>query len=187
MVRYGMRWSRYRFVLPGAVLAAIFALPLAAQDWTQGRWGRPAVAPLLPLFDADGNGRLDREERLAARAHLWKLGNGGAAHSAAWTGSPARPPTTREEDLAASRLAAAPDGKDLYDESVLRTLMRDWLDMKNLGPVIEDYRALIRDSLEADTKKLPSRWNSPPDIEAFIGERREFLLGHPALFPEGRL
>lgn len=85
-----MRWSRYRFVLPGAVLAAIFALPLAAQDWTQGRWGR------FHIITYDNN-------------ETFRPASGGG----------------------------------------------------------------------------PNRW--PPDIEAFVGERREFLLGHPALFPEGRL
>ncbi|MBN1774007.1 MAG: CotH kinase family protein [Deltaproteobacteria bacterium] len=97
------------------------------------------------------------------------------------------------------RLLAVPRLREEYLRRV-RTIAELWLDDNVLGPTVEAYRALIRDAVEADTRKLYS-------FEAFLGEetvtdgdteagepvseiigirefaerRRAFLLAHEAL------
>jgi spore coat protein CotH len=82
-----------------------------------------------------------------------------------------------------SKLLAVPKFKERYLENI-RTLTRTWLDWKNLGPLVEGYRALIEESIAGDAKKPFRGWSAPPEIEDFVKERRDYLLGHPALFPE---
>ena len=53
------------------------------------------------------------------------------------------------------KLLAVPALKARYLEYV-RQIAEDSLDWKKLGPVVADYRTLIRDSVERDTRKLSS-------------------------------
>ena len=59
-----------------------------------------------------------------------------------------------------SKLLAVPELKAQYLEYV-RAIAEDSLDWGKLGPVVADYRALIRDAVERDTKKLST-------FEAFL-------------------
>jgi hypothetical protein len=52
-----------------------------------------------------------------------------------------------------SRLLAIPSLREKYLQHV-RTIAEDSLDWKNMGPVVAQYRALISDEIEMDTKKL---------------------------------
>jgi hypothetical protein len=52
-----------------------------------------------------------------------------------------------------SKLLAVPELKARYLEYV-RAIADDSLDWHNLGPVVADYRALVRNVVERDTKKL---------------------------------
>ena len=54
-----------------------------------------------------------------------------------------------------SRLLAVPALRERYLRHV-RTIAEDWLDWEKLGPVVERYRALIEEEVEADTRKLSS-------------------------------
>jgi hypothetical protein len=79
----------------------------------------------------------------------------------------------------------------------VRTIADEWLDWKNLGPVFEDYRALIVEDVVADTHNLsdfgeffdcdvaePSGggpFGAPAGVKRFADARRAFLLKHPEL------
>ncbi|TFG60002.1 MAG: hypothetical protein E4H36_12825, partial [Spirochaetales bacterium] len=93
-----------------------------------------------------------------------------------------------------SRLLALPRLRARY-LAHMKTIVEEWLDWNRLKPVIESYRSLIAHEVKADDKKLYS-WESfeesfaegetghtygTPGFEAFVTERREFLLSHPAL------
>ncbi|UCF95854.1 MAG: CotH kinase family protein [Spirochaetaceae bacterium] len=94
-----------------------------------------------------------------------------------------------------SRLLAVPHLRARYLAHI-RTIVEQWLDWKVLGPLIEEYQALIAGEVEKDDKKLyPYEafagsiaeasngygWYSTPSFKSFIGERREFLLAHPEI------
>lgn len=98
-----------------------------------------------------------------------------------------------------SRLLAVPALKARYLAHV-RTIAEDWLDWNKLGPIVERYRALIEEEVEADTRKLstlgafqksvadaPAGSDQPPrgrtamSLRAFAEGRRKFLLDHPEI------
>ena len=54
-----------------------------------------------------------------------------------------------------SRLLAVPALKARYLDHV-RTIAVDWLDWNKLEPVVDQYRSLIENEIEADTRKLTS-------------------------------
>jgi spore coat protein CotH len=90
-----------------------------------------------------------------------------------------------------SRLLAVPSLRARYLERV-REIAETSLDWKNLGPVVAQYRALIKDDVEADTRKLESfeafeQVTSPTadsnqdqgrqiPLRSFAIQRRKFLL-----------
>jgi hypothetical protein len=103
-----------------------------------------------------------------------------------------------------SRLLAVPSLRTRYLANV-RTLAEQWLDWKNLGPIVAKYRALIEKEVEADTRKLttlgafqkatgdelpiaqaapgeaPRRGHARMSLRAFADQRRAYLLSHPAV------
>lgn len=105
-----------------------------------------------------------------------------------------------------SRILAVPALRARYLANV-RTLAEQWLDWKNLGPLVAKYRTLIEKEVEIDTRKMgnfaafqkltadtapaapapeettaePPQRRGPSSIalRAFAEQRRAFLLGHP--------
>jgi len=94
-----------------------------------------------------------------------------------------------------SRLLAVPALRAQYLDHV-RTLAEKNLDWTNLGPIVASYRSLIREHIQADTRKLSSleafdlaTADTPPEdggqprrarsLRSFVDERRTFLLGSP--------
>jgi hypothetical protein len=79
----------------------------------------------------------------------------------------------------------------------VRTIVEEWLDWRVLGPIFEQYRALIAEDVLADTRSLSSFadfFDSDIDaasgggpmgggggIRRFVEDRRMYLLEHPAL------
>jgi len=95
------------------------------------------------------------------------------------------------------RLLAVPSLKKRYLEKV-RTLATDALDWEKLGPVVEQYRKLIEEDVEKDTRKLSNfaafqssvsteepqaqeRGRSRMSLKSFAEQRRKYLLEHPAI------
>jgi hypothetical protein len=93
-----------------------------------------------------------------------------------------------------SKILAVPSLKARYLTCV-RTVAEQSLDWKKLGPVVAQYRELIRKEVEADTRKLESfeafqrttadeaaPTSSPRGRElplrSFADQRRAFLLNH---------
>lgn len=88
-----------------------------------------------------------------------------------------------------SKLLAVPALRARYLDHV-RTLATEWLDWEKLGPLVQQYAALIEPDIQADTKKLTSyeefqrtTAQNPPDSSAdgrvlrvFAKQRREYLL-----------
>ena len=98
-----------------------------------------------------------------------------------------------------SRLLAVPALRERYLRHV-RTIAEDWLDWEKLGPVVERYRELIEEEVEADTRKLsslaafqksvadaeaedagPARGRPSLSLRAFADARRKYLLEYPGL------
>ena len=93
------------------------------------------------------------------------------------------------------RLLAVPDLRARYLAHV-RTLAEEWLDWKKIGPLAEQYQALIADEVKADTRKLSTYdafikgisedveqegFRGPErvlSLKNFAGQRRAFLLNH---------
>ena len=91
------------------------------------------------------------------------------------------------------KLLAVPEYRTRYLQYV-RDIARDALDWTKVGPKVDAWRALIRADVEADTRKIYSTEEfttatfgngetvpPPTTLKGFILERREFLLGHPAI------
>lgn len=90
-----------------------------------------------------------------------------------------------------SRLLAVPAYRQQYLDNI-RTLARESLDWKNLGPVVRSYRELIEEDLRRDTRKLSSLeafqkmtadvaiGEDSPEItlRSFADRRREYLLNY---------
>src|SRR5690606_20052248 len=97
-----------------------------------------------------------------------------------------------------SRLLAVPSLRARYLDNV-RTLAQESLNWDNLGPAVAERRAMIRDVVETDTRKLASleafdrsTADAPadgaaggprPGLRSFADQRRKFLLSHPAIKP----
>jgi hypothetical protein len=98
-----------------------------------------------------------------------------------------------------SRLLAVPALKARYLDHV-RTIAVDWLDWNKLKPVVDQYRSLIENEIEADTRKLtsfgafqksvgdapqtkaePPRGRSSLGLKAFAEERRMYLLNYSGI------
>jgi len=104
-----------------------------------------------------------------------------------------------------SKLLAVPALRERYLQHV-RTLAQEWLDWKKLGPVVQQYRALIEKEVEADTRKLEpyeefvkAVSDTPaepqpaapqdgfglrrrsPSFREFAEQRRAYLLNHPEI------
>lgn len=92
-----------------------------------------------------------------------------------------------------SRLLAVPALRTRYLQHV-RTIARESLDWKFLGPIVADYRKLIEKELELDTRKLSSMEEfeaalsdkaadandrqANRALKPFVEKRRRFLLEH---------
>ncbi len=80
----------------------------------------------------------------------------------------------------------------------VRTIAEKWLDWNTVGPIFEQYRALIDEDVREDTKLSISYeqfahsdissdgqrggpFGSAPGIKTFMTERREYLLSHPEI------
>lgn len=90
-----------------------------------------------------------------------------------------------------SKLLAVPALRERYLAHV-RTIAEESLDWEAIGPVIANYRKLIRDDVERDTRKLGSFENflrmtddkqvksdaeaRNANLRSFIEQRREYLL-----------
>jgi spore coat protein CotH len=95
-----------------------------------------------------------------------------------------------------SKLLAVPALKARYLQHV-KTLAEEWLDWKNLGPVVEQQARLIGPVVETDTRKLTSigafRVAVSPQVSdnatergrlslrAFAEQRQKYLLNHPEI------
>jgi hypothetical protein len=84
-----------------------------------------------------------------------------------------------------SKLLAVPALKARY-LGYVRDMAEKWLDWQKLGPVGEQYHALIRELLKADMKKLTtfeefeaSLGGQSGSLKSFVDQRRTFLLAHP--------
>lgn len=93
----------------------LLSLPLAAG--AQFGFRGPQQEDLMPRFDTDRNGRLEGQERVAAREYARNRPG-----SRATTGNLAPRAPAQGTEVAASLRAAAPAGTGLYDADLLRTL-----------------------------------------------------------------
>jgi hypothetical protein len=94
---------------------------------------------------------------------------------------------TNDNTPLASKLLAVPALRTRY-LGYVRDIAENWLDWSKLGPVAEAYHAMIDDDVKRDTRKLESYddfaaslGDGPRSLKTFAAQRREFLLGHPAL------
>ena len=96
------------------------------------------------------------------------------------------------------RLLAVPALRRRYAD-YMREMAATWLDWAKLEPIARRYQALIAADVARDTRKLSSTgyftkelteetreegpFGSRPrmSLKQFVEERREYLLGHPAL------
>ena len=100
-------------------------------------------------------------------------------------GGPTLDPLVGLQDSAAplrSKLLAVPALREKY-LGYVRDIATKWLDWKTLGPVVEQYKALIDADVKSDTKKLDSyedflsgTTGVSRSLKSFATTRREFLL-----------
>ena len=81
-----------------------------------------------------------------------------------------------------SKLLAVPGLRAKYLDHV-RTIARDWLDWKQLGPIVEEYAQLIDQQVAADTRKLTSyedfkKTTSVPDADEPADRHNLFTFAH---------
>ena len=85
-----------------------------------------------------------------------------------------------------SKLLAVPELRERY-LACIRTVAENSLDWQNVGPIVADYRELVEEHVEADTKKLSTTdaflTATSGDTDArgqnlhrFLDARRKFLL-----------
>jgi hypothetical protein len=83
-----------------------------------------------------------------------------------------------------SKLLAVPALKDRY-LAAMRTIAEDSMDWEQLGPIVADYRELVEEHVEADTKNLgntdgflraTAEGGGPGSLRDFLERRRDFLL-----------
>ena len=96
-----------------------------------------------------------------------------------------------------SKLLAVPSLRARYLDHV-RTIATDWLDWKQLEPIVDQYVTLIGKEIEADTRKLTSYpifkkaigkgtelvqagHHPSMTLGAFVQQRRKFLLSYPEI------
>ncbi len=91
-----------------------------------------------------------------------------------------------------NKLLLVPEYRERYLRYI-RDIARDALDWAKIEPRVNAWRALIREEVEADTRKLytteeftaatfGSEPTPPPStLKGFILARREYLLSHPAI------
>ena len=108
----------------------------------------------------------------------WSWGDleNGMASPVAHEGNAARP--------LINRLLSNPEWRARYLAHV-RTVVDEWLDWEVLGPIVNEYQALIDTEVQQDDKKLYSYQDfttkTPADLERFVTERRKYLRNHPEL------
>ena len=82
------------------------------------------------------------------------------------------------------RLLSNPEWRARYLAHV-RTVADEWLDWEVLGPIINEYQALIDAEVQQDDKKLYGyedfATGTPAELERFVTQRREYLRTHPEL------
>jgi hypothetical protein len=83
-----------------------------------------------------------------------------------------------------SKLLAVPELRGRY-LAAMRTIAKESMDWQHLGPIVADYRELVEEHVEADTKKLANTEaflrataadGGPGSLKDFLTRRREFLL-----------
>jgi hypothetical protein len=97
-----------------------------------------------------------------------------------------------------SKLLAVPSLRTRY-LTYIRDIATTWLDWNKLGPLTQNYYALIREQVKADTRKLAAfdafekgpvedteeqTFRGPRthlSLKTFVEKRRTFLLDHPAI------
>ena len=83
-----------------------------------------------------------------------------------------------------NRLLSNPEWRARYLAHV-RTVVDEWLDWEVLGPIVNEYQALIDTEVQQDDKKLYSYQDfttrTPADLKRFVTERRKYLRNHPEL------
>ena len=101
-----------------------------------------------------------------------------------------------------SKLLAVPTLRARYLDHV-RTIATDWLDWKQLEPIVDEYVTLISKEVEADTRKLTSypifkkavgKGTEPimtghrpvMALGAFAQQRRKYLLNYPEIKKAGK-
>jgi hypothetical protein len=87
-------------------------------------------------------------------------------------------------------LLAVPALRERYT-SYVRDIATRWLDWQTLAPITQRYQELLREHVEADTRKLDtfeafmngvdSDAGGRMSIKSFADQRRVFLLDHPAI------
>jgi hypothetical protein len=96
-----------------------------------------------------------------------------------------------------SKLLAVPSLRTRY-LGYIRDIAERWLDWNKLGPIAEQYHALIRDELKTDNRKLSTFEefdgglvaDRSGSLRSFVDQRRTFLMNHaevkkvPALPPK---
>ena len=82
------------------------------------------------------------------------------------------------------RLLSNPEWRARYLAHV-RTVVNEWLDWEVLGPIVDEYMALIDTEVQQDDKKLYGYEEfanrARVDLKDFVNQRREYLLNHPEL------
>ena len=82
------------------------------------------------------------------------------------------------------RLLSNPQWRARYLAHV-RTVVNEWLDWEVLGPIVNEYQALIDAEVQQDDKKLYDYQDFadriPAELERFVNQRREYLRNHPEL------
>ena len=87
----------------------------------------------------------------------------------------------------------------------MKNMAETWLDWKTIGPLAEQYQALIAADVKSDTRKQDSteaftravtediagQGFGPPgprmSLKSFVEKRREYLLNHPEVKKVARL
>ena len=103
-----------------------------------------------------------------------------------------------------SKLLAVPALRSRY-LGYMKNMAETWLDWNKIGPLAEQYHALIAADVKKDTRKLQSteaftravteeiqgQGFGPPgprmSLKSFVEKRREYLLNHPEVSKAPRL
>jgi hypothetical protein len=153
---------------------------------------------LVKQFDKDSNGRLDKQERLAARESMKKDRQGGGRGGRPGFGPPPgfggedEPTATAGPRLDPADVAPIP-GKQLYDPTVLRTLFLDFQD-KDWEAQLADFHHTDVDipaTLSVDGKKYPNVGVQFRGLSSFMmvreGHKRSLNVSLDFVDPKQRL